>query len=165
MILVSDSSALIALARIRRFDLLHQVAGTVHISEAIYDEVVTAGEGRPGSAELSQAQWILRHHVQDQVGVARLRSRLGRGEAEAIVLAGELRADVLILDDAVARRAAEQEGRRVVGILGFLIYAKERGLLAVLKPVLDEMVAIGFFIDDSLYRTILQQAGEEPPGR
>ncbi len=163
MILVLDASALIALARIGRLDLLHQVAGTVHIPEAVYDEVVTAGRGRSGSAELTQAQWISRHYVQDQVGVARLRTRVGRGEAEAIALARELQADVLIPDDATARRVAEGEGRNVVGLLGLLIHAKERGLMATLKPVLDEMVAAGFFIDDSLYHSILRQAGEEPP--
>lgn len=49
MILVLDSSALITLARIGRLDLLRQVAGTVHIPEAVYEEVVQAGQGRHGS--------------------------------------------------------------------------------------------------------------------
>jgi hypothetical protein len=87
---------------------------------------------------------------------------VGKGEAEAIVLAGELQADVVILDDATARRVAEAEGRTVVGLLGLLLHAKLRGLVGAVRPSLDDMVAAGFFLDDSLYRSILGQAGEGP---
>ena len=58
MKLVLDSSSLIALARIGRLDLLRQVTSDVHIPEAVYEEVVQAGEGRRGSVEVAQAQWI-----------------------------------------------------------------------------------------------------------
>jgi predicted nucleic acid-binding protein len=162
VILVLDSSALITLARIGRLDLLRQVAGTVHIPEAVYEEVVQAGQGRHGSAEVAEAQWISRHAVHDRPAVARLRSRVGRGEAEAIVLARELQADALILDDATARRVAEAEGRNVLGLLGLLVHAKLHGLVGAVRPMLDDMLAAGLFLDDSLYRSILHQAGEEP---
>jgi predicted nucleic acid-binding protein len=160
--LVLDSSALITLARIGRLDLLRQLARAVHIPEAVYEEVVLAGQGRHGSVEVAQAQWISRHQVQDQAAVVPLRARVGKGGAEAIVLARELQADVLILDDATARRVAEAEGRTVVGLLGLLLHAKLRGLVGAVRPILDDMVAAGFFLDDSLYRSILGQAGEGP---
>jgi predicted nucleic acid-binding protein len=67
--LVLDSSALITLARIGRLDLLRQVARAVHIPEAVYEEVVQAAQGRHGSVEIAQAQWISRHHVQDKGAV------------------------------------------------------------------------------------------------
>lgn len=162
MILVLDSSALITLARIGRLDLLRQIAGTAHIPEAVYEEVVESGQGRPGSVEVAQAQWISRHQVEDRAAVSRLRARVGRGEAEAIVLARELQADGLVLDDATARQVAEAEGRTVLGLLGLLIHAKGHGLVETVRPVLDEMVAAGLFIDDSLYRSVLRQVGEEP---
>ena len=91
MILVLDSSALITLARVGQLNLLHAIAETVLIPEAVYDEVVRTGHGRPGGAEVAQAQWIIRRQVNDRVAVDRLRLQLGRGEAEAIVLAQELR--------------------------------------------------------------------------
>lgn len=163
MIVVLDASTLITLARIGRLHLLHQIAGAVHIPPAVYDEVVGSGRGRPGSAEVAQVQWISRQEVRDLATVGRLRVQAGRGEAEAIVLARELRADALILDDATARRIAEAEGQKVFGLLGLLIHAKERGIVGVLKPILDEMVQAGFFIDASLYRSVLRQAGEELP--
>lgn len=100
MILVLDSSALITLTRIGNLDLLQQLAETVHVPQAVYDEVVCAGVDQPGRRAVESAQWIVRHQVQDRDAVVRLRGRLGRGEAEAIVLAMELRADHVILDDA-----------------------------------------------------------------
>lgn len=162
MIVVADASVLITLARVGRLDLLRQIAGAVNVPEAVYHEVVEAGRDRPGSGEVAQAQWISRRAVRDRVAVARLRERLGQGEAEAVALARELGAEVLILDDATARRAAEAEGLTVVGLLGLLISAKERRLVDAVKPILDEMMVAGFFIEDSLYRTILRQVAEEP---
>ena len=66
------------------------------------------------------------------------------------MLARELQADVLILDDATGRRLAEAEGRRVVGLLGLLLHAKSHGVVGAVRPILDDMVAAGFFLDDSL---------------
>jgi predicted nucleic acid-binding protein len=162
VILVLDASALIALARIGQLDLLRQLAGTVHIPEAVYDEVVRRGAGRPGSADVAHVSWIIRHDVRDRARVDHLRGQVGRGEAEAIVLAWELGADAIILDDATARGIAEAAGQRVRGLLGLLLYCKERGVVRALKPILDELLAAGFFLDDALYHVILRQAGEAP---
>lgn len=161
MILVLDSSALITLSRIGNLELLQQVAETVHVPQAVYDEVVGAGVDQPGRRALESAQWIMRHQVQDRDTVNRLRGRLGRGEAEAIVLAKELHADHVILDDATARRIAESEGCRVLGLLGLLVHAKERGLIRAVRPHLDRMLSAGFYIDDELYRSILESSREQ----
>lgn len=141
MTVVFDSSALITLARIGRLELLHRMVGTVHVPDAVFEEVVQKGAGRPGSAEVAQADWVLR-------------------PAEAIILAKELVADLLVIDDAAARRIAETEGQLVVGLLGLLIYAKTRGLVPEVKPLLDEMLASGFFLDESRYHSLLRRAGE-----
>ena len=161
MILVPDSSALITLARIGQLGLLRELAETVHIPEGVYEEVVRHGQTKLGSSEVSEAQWILQERVKDWAGVNRLMGRVGRGEAEAIMLAQELQADFVILDDATARAVAEGEGRTVLGLLGLLIYAKERGLVSAIKPIVDAMLSAGFYIDRELYHTVLQRAGEK----
>lgn len=161
MTVVLDSSALITLARIGRLDLLHRIVGVIHVPNAVFEEVVQKGAGRPGSAEVAEARWIHRHNVRDTASAEGLGGRVGRGEAEAIALAKELGADILVIDDAVARRLAEAEGRRVVGLPGFLIYGKQQGLVAAIKPVLDDMRAAGFFLDESHYHLLLRQAGEQ----
>lgn len=160
MILVVDTSPLITLARIGSLELLQQLADRIVIPDAVYREGVTQGQGRPGSAEIEQATWIVRQPVTDRVLVMRLLDRVGQGEAEAIALAQQIRADAVVLDDATARRLAESEGCRVVGLLGLLVEGKRRGLLVTVKPVLDAMRETGFFVGDELYATILQQVGE-----
>jgi predicted nucleic acid-binding protein len=67
----------------------------------------------------------------------------------------------VILDDATARRIAEAEGRQVIGLLGLLVHAKNRGLLSPVRPTLDRIVSVRFYLDDRLYRTVLRAAGEE----
>ena len=161
MILVLDSSALIALARIGRMDLLQQLARRVYIPEAVYAEVVGRGQGRMGSAEVSQASWLAVTRVQDQAEVSRLRAQVGRGEAEAIILAREIQADFVVLDDAVAHRLAVDHGTRVVGVMGLLLYAKQLGKIPVVQPLLDDLRTAGFFIDEALYHLLLRQASEE----
>jgi predicted nucleic acid-binding protein len=162
VILVLDSSALITLARIGQLPLLREIAETVLIPDAVYDEVVRAGPHRPGSAAVEQAQWIVRRQVSDRAEVTRLRNQVGPGEAEAIVLAKEARADAVVLDDATARQVAQAAGQTVVGLLELLLYGKERGVVNHVKPLLDQVISAGFFVDERLYRLILDQAREEP---
>ena len=162
MILVLDASPLITLGRIGSLSLLRQLADQIIIPEAVYAESVSRAAGRPGSIEIAQADWIRRRTVENRVRVEQLHARVGLGEAEAIILAGEIGSDaIVVLDDATARRIAEQEGCRVVGLLGLLVVAKQRGYLAVVRPLLDAMRNIGFFVSDELYATILRQVDEE----
>lgn len=161
MILVLDASPLIVLSRIGRLDLLRQIGHTLYVPEGVYDEVVSRGPDRPGSREIAQAQWIIRAKVRDQPAVDRFLGTIGRGEAEAIVLAKEVGADAIVLDDGTARLVAEQEGRTVIGLLGLLLHGKQQGIVPTVKPLLDEIVTAGFFIDTALYRRVLHEAGEE----
>jgi predicted nucleic acid-binding protein len=146
VILVVDSSALITLARIGRLHLLRELADEVVVPYADYSEVVRRGVGRPGQTEVAQALWISRQRIRDRTARVRLETELARGESEAIILAKELAADCVILDDARARQIAELQGLRVSGLLGLLVLAKERGLIEAVKPVLDEMVKAGFYV-------------------
>ena len=117
---VCDVSTLIALARIGQLEILEQTGVQVVIPQAVYEEVVVRGEGKPGATEISEAAWIETREVTDRSVVARLRTVLDAGESEAIALAQEVDADLLILDDEEARDTALSEGLSVVGLLAFL---------------------------------------------
>lgn len=160
MILVLDASPLITLARTGSLDLLRQLADQIAIPDVVYAESVSRTPGRPGSIEIAQADWIMRRTVENRARVQLLHTYVGLGEAEAIVLTREIRADAVVLDDATARRLAEQRCR-VVGLLGLLVVAKQHGLLSAVKPLLDTMRNSGFFVGDELYATILRQVAEE----
>ena len=61
---------------------------------------------------------------------------LDQGEAEVIALAQELRADLVIIDERLARWHARRLGLNTTGVLGVLLKAKESGLLEEIKPLI-----------------------------
>ena len=161
MIVVSDASPLIALAAVGWLRLLHVLYGDVLVPEAVHREVTTANFHAPGAAEVSDAEWIRVQSVQERTLVAALSLELDPGEAEAIALAIESGADLLLIDERRGRAAANRLGIRVVGVLGVLIEAKGRGILPEVRPVLDALAAeAGFRVREALYRRVLEVAGE-----
>lgn len=53
---VSNSTPLIALSRIGRFNLLKELFHEIVVPDAVFSEVVTSGKGRAGSKELESAK-------------------------------------------------------------------------------------------------------------
>jgi len=157
MIVVSNAGPLIALAKIGHFELLRSLFGRLCIPQAVYEEVVIRGAGKPGADETMQASndWIDVLSVEDVVMVRSLLARLGKGESEAIVLALEKEADLLLLDDRKARAVAEFMGLVVSGTVGVLLQAYKQGAVVDLKQLLDALRAKGFWIDDTVYHRAL----------
>lgn len=159
---VSNSGPLIALAEINRFLLLKQLFGEFSIPSAVYREVVVDGAGRSGAKETAEADWIKTVEVQDRLAVDLLRDELGPGQSEAIVLATELSADYILLDDWKARRKARHLGLRVNGTLGVLLMAKVAGLVKEVKPLLNQLQKTDFRMSSKVYQDVLAKAGESP---
>jgi uncharacterized protein len=161
MIVVSDSSPLISLAAIGHLDLLRNLYGTITIPRAVYDEVAMQDPGLPGVLETQTSDWIECRDVADARLVIALQARLDRGEAEAIALAVELQADLLLMDERLGRIEAARLGLRFIGILGALIEAKAKGDLLEIRPLLEELRTMaGFRVSDALYARVLREAGE-----
>lgn len=163
MIVVANAGPLIALAQINYFDLLRLLYGELYIPLAVREEVVSSGQTRPGAVEVNSADWIHIAEVRDTTAVQLLRDRLDAGESEAIVLAIEMKADLLLIDEARGRRIAEARGLRKTGTVGMLIVAKRRGLIRAVTPLLDRLLASGFRMNDELYRIARILADEERP--
>jgi hypothetical protein len=160
VIAVSDSSPVILLSRVGYLQLLPGLFTEIVLPQAVYQEVMV-GRGRPGAAEVSAEPRILVRSVQNADTVRALLRTLNRGEAEAIALAGELLGPVeLLIDEAPARREAIARGLKVLGTGGVLARAKERGLLPLVKPVLDQLRTSGMYLSETTYGRILTNAGE-----
>jgi predicted nucleic acid-binding protein len=85
---------------------------------------------------------------------------LDKGEASAIALALELKNCTLILDDLKGRKEAEKLGLRYTGTLGILYKAKQRGIIAKLKPCLEQLQGAGFRIAKPILEDLLKRSGE-----
>ena len=160
MIVVSNAGPLIALARIKRFELLRDLFGHLLIPQAVYEEVVVKGAGKPGAEETASAyrDWIEVLRVKDVVMMRSFLARLGRGESEAIALALEKDADLILLDDLKARAVAEFMGLTVVGTIGVISQAYKQGIVSDLRQILDALQATGFWIDRKIYEQMLKSA-------
>lgn len=165
MIVVSDSSPLIALARAKCFHLLPGLFPTIHIPAEAYDEIVFAGSGRPGAQEVAQAEWIHVSPVREaeEVLAAMDSQGLGAGEVAAVQLARELNADVILIDEAKARRYASESGDFILfGCVGILEMLCKKRLIADLRETYRLLIAQDFRIDPKIIENSLRKFGLKP---
>ena len=160
MIIVADSGPIISFARAGRLDLLKQVTTELIIPDAVFEEIVVSGDDRPGAEEVKQGLWIKRATFQDHSLLQNMPGKLSPGESEAILLAKELDA-YLLVDELEARKEASRLGINYFGSLRIIKEAKDRGVISKAKAVLDDLIASSTYLDDSLYQRFLREMGEE----
>ena len=161
MIVVANTTPLIGLASIQRFDALNQIFGEIIIAQAVFDEIMnTGGRKKTAQHEVSTSTWLQVRSIQDRLAVEVLLDELDLGEAETIVLAREINADWVIMDEKKGRQKLTQMGFNKIGTLGVLIQAKEIGLLSSIKPELEKLQKNGFSLSQTVIESVLIQAGE-----
>ena len=90
-----------------------------------------------------------------------LEFQLDLGEAESIVLALEVKADYLLIDEKKGRSIAREQGLKIIGLLGILILAKQNGLIPLLKPEIDRLTSkLEFRLHEKLIKAALLAVGE-----
>jgi predicted nucleic acid-binding protein len=149
---VSNSSPLIALARIQRLDLVPAVLKSALIPPAVAREIAPSIPVLP--------HWLEVRAPTRSVAVLTSRGPLGDGEWEAIALAVEVGASAIVIDDRPARRLAEAAGLNVIGTLGLLMEAKRAGHIRTIRVELDKLLETSFFLSQQLYDQVLRIAGE-----
>jgi uncharacterized protein len=160
--IIVDAGPIIAFARIGRLALLQQVVGEFVVPDAVYEELVVKGGDRPGAAEIQRGEGIQRHTLRNRQALMQLPRSLALGEREAILLAEEEGA-FLLVDERKAREAAEQRRVEVVGSLWVLKEAKQRGMIVAVRPLIEELLAIGYwFHPQRVIRPFLEAMGELP---
>jgi len=163
---IADSGPLIHLAMVQQFHLLQHLFHQVSTIPQVVDEVVTQGNGRPGEAEVQkgiQHQWIRIVPVSDRTVIQTLTApNLSEVDTMVLACAIQVSATVVLSDDSVVRRVAEREGLAVIGTVGILTHARMNGLVKQLKPVLDQLINEGCYLDPSgrIYQDALARVGE-----
>jgi uncharacterized protein len=163
VIVISDTSAITNLAAIRYLHLLSQLYNQVIIPEAVYRELVDIDPPVPGTLEVQTISWFEVKQIANRNVVERLQEkvRLDPGESEAIALALELSADLLLIDERRGRAEADRLGLRITGLLGILVEAKRQNLVATIKPLMDDLVATSEFrVSSAPYHQILEMVNE-----
>jgi len=163
VIVISDTSAITNLAAIQHLQLLVQLYNQVTIPEAVYRELAQIDPPVPGSLEVQTAPWFQVRQVVSGTIIERLQSevRLDPGESEAIALALELNADLLLIDERRGRAEANRLGLRITGLLGILVEAKQKNLIVAVKPLMDTLIASSDFrVSSALYNHILEIVDE-----
>lgn len=163
MIIVSDTSPISNLLRIGQLSILKNLYSCVIIPQRVYQELRALTTFGIDLTLIESADWIKIQVVLDQALVSTLLSELDPGEAEAIVLAIELKADRLLIDERIGRNVAKRYGLNITGLLGVLVAAKQNSLIPEIKPLLNQLISQAKFrIHPDLYYQILQDADELP---
>ena len=157
--IVADTGPIIAFARLGRLDLLRDVVGHLTIPTAVYEELVGHGSHRPGAADVAASDWIRQRAVTHRTVLAELPTALHAGEREAIALAHELNAQLLI-DEERGRTSALTRGLSVIGSLRVLADAKQQGRITAARPIAEQLRGAGYWIDEDVIRVFLQEIGE-----
>jgi predicted nucleic acid-binding protein len=157
MILIGDSSALIALAICDALDLLAALYDKVYVPQAVYLEITQGG--RPEADKLCR---YLRGKVKnvDMTNYIYLDAYADIGETEAMLLYKQLSADILLIDDKKGRKVAKMNEIEIIGSLGILLKAKKHGLLNEVSAALNRLQNSIIYLDQTLINEVLELAGE-----
>lgn len=157
MRVVSNTTPIITLASIGRVDILKYFFDKVYISQAVYNEIKS--KKAYGYEEIDDSFFEV-VTIHDSLAQNILLNDLDLGEAQTIVLAKELPADIVLIDETIGYNIARSQDLNVKRTLSFLIVAKERGVIDTIKPLLDEMIDKGRWISHRVYRDVLKVCGE-----
>lgn len=158
---VSNSSPLIHLGKIDLLDLLAEQFDQILVPKAVWQETVEEGGNEPDAKAIASASWIKVQDVPSSSLLTNLLASLDEGEAEAIALAMEIEADLILLDESDARKIAELYNLRKTGLLGVLIKAKQQRRIQSVKVYLDRLRSTGFHLSTKVYNEVLEAVDEK----
>jgi uncharacterized protein len=159
--IIVNTSPLIALKKIESLYLLEKLYGQIIIPMGVYEEIISGQQ--QGLLEIfvndNIPEWIKVKQLKNEFSSSLL-YELDKGEKEVIIMGKELNADLLVLDENVARNIAELLNLNITGTLGILLLSKEQKLIKSIKYLMDELRSKSFWISNDVYNSILKYANE-----
>ena len=155
---VVNASPLILLGKLQRLDLLTMLAPSLVVPEAVMREVA-AGSDRDRASATSMA-WA-RERIRPDIPVVASISHWDLGAGESQVISHCLATPaVAVLDDGEARACAQAHDLSLIGTLGVILRARKQGLIPAARPLIDELVSAGSFLDRGLVERELTKLHE-----
>ncbi len=163
MVIVSDTTTISNLFLIDKLWLLEKLYQKIIIPKTVFEELKRLEDGNKRNIDqIKQAKWIEVVSVKENDLISILLLTLDKGEAEAIALAREIKADLLIIDELRGRKCAKQLHLTIIGLIGILLLAKQNGIIKSVKEILIELQEkAGFWISGELYKATMDIAGEK----
>jgi predicted nucleic acid-binding protein len=156
---VSNTTPIIALSRTGCLWLLEKMYGEIYIPQAVFNEIVAKNDYVSEDVQNNMG-WIIVETIRHTRMRQMFSSSLHSGEVETLILADETNADIVLIDDFLARKYAIQAGMNLSGTIGVLLKAKEKGLVGQVKPLLEDMIRNGIYLNKQLYEDALHLADE-----
>ncbi|HKK10285.1 MAG TPA: DUF3368 domain-containing protein [Bacteroidales bacterium] len=156
---VANTTPILSLIKINKLDLLEQLYGKIFIPKAVYIEI-QQGKQKPHYEDLKNKSWIEIKTLKKPEKFEFVLN-LDKGEAEAILLAKEINADLIIMDEIAGRRVARNIDSALTGTLGVLLKAKEKGFIGSVGSLLRELKEEGIWISSKLEQKVLHLAKEK----
>lgn len=163
IIIVSDTSPLSGLAIVNQLSILPKLYQKVIIPVAVKQELTFSKNPQFLIDSINNADWLEERKPTNisLINSLQIDNNLDIGESEAICLALELSADFLLIDERLGRQEAKQRGLKIIGVLGILLGAKNKGFISEIKPILNQLLnEANFRVSPILYQQILKDAGE-----
>jgi len=138
----------------------HQLFGPVVVPDAVAHELTRTTRYCAAIRVSDYSGFIIRSATRSpaEFGVP---SDLDPGESQAIALALELRADLVLIDERKGSHAARQLGLATMGVLGILVEAKQRALTSSVLPLVDRLVReLRFYVSPELRRRLAKLTNE-----
>ena len=148
-IIISDTSCLIALSKIGMLNILKDLYQEIIVTREVHDEF---GSKLP--------EWIIVFEVKNKQKQIEIEKRLDKGEASSIALALEIENTILIIDEIKGRKIAQSFDIEIIGTIGVLLVANEKGLIKDIISVILTLVNRGFRISDKLIEQLIYKFGK-----
>lgn len=131
MIVISDTTPIISLIKMKRLNLLKDLFGNVQIPKAVYNELVSNSIFKSEAEQVKSCEFIQKVELSNTSSVDLLRrsTNLDAGESEAIILADSIVGSILLVDEEKGRKVAKNMGLNIMGTIGILMAAYEEHLL------------------------------------
>ena len=149
-IIISDTSCLISLSNI----------GLLHIIKDLYGEIIITPEVKAEFGGILP-DWIIVCQVKNKAKQADIENRLDKGEASSIALALEIPNTILIIDEIKGRNIAKSFNIEIIGTIGILLLASNKGLIKDVIGVVLKLVNGGFRLSDKLLDKIIDTYGRK----
>lgn len=157
MLIIADSSALVALALCDGLSLLDRLFDDIKVPQSVFEEIIV--KGKP-AADILRVYLKGRTVPVDTTHIIITPARIGLGELEAMALYKTLHADYLLIDDQRARKIAQLNHITIIGSLGILLLAKHAGLISQIRPFIERLRISDIYVSERLIQKMLRLANE-----